>query len=162
MLSEILRLEMMPLGFKVLTVNSGLIRRNLTRNSTEFRLPPDSLYKSIDGDIEARAKMEDLTRSESEPEVYAESIVRDVLANTEGTIWRGAFASALCCRQMALPKFLLVSLFLHDWKFALCEGSLTKGAGNTADHRKRIELTPGLEGFRRHVIYTRDVNRDLC
>ena len=112
MASEILRLEMRPLGVKVLTVNSGLVKSNLTRNSPEFKLPPDSLYQSIDRDIAARAKMDDVTQMGTELDIYAESIVRDVLANTEGTVWRGAFASFLRCCHMILPRYLFVGL-LH-------------------------------------------------
>lgn len=121
MASEILRLEMMPLGVKVLTVNSGLIKSNLTRNSPEFDLPPDSLYRSIRADIAARARMEDVAKSGTEAEIYAEGIVRDVLANAEGTIWRGAYASTLRSFQMVLPTFLLVSLLFCSWMFSLFE-----------------------------------------
>ena len=121
MASEILHLEMRPLGVKVLTVNSGLIKSNLATNSPDFGLPVDSLYQVISKDIEARARMEEIGQLGTAPEIYAESIVRDVLANTDGTIWRGAFASILRYCQMILPKFLLVSRLLHDCKLIVRE-----------------------------------------
>lgn len=109
MASEILSLEMKPLGVRVLTVNSGLIKSNLTKNSPTFNLPADSLYESIRGDVAKRARMEDVALSGTEADVYAEGIVRDVLADKEGTVWRGAFASTLKWLQMVLPRSLLVS-----------------------------------------------------
>lgn len=120
MASEILRLELKPLGVKVLTVNSGLIKTNLTKNSPSFNLPPDSLYASISADVAKRARMEDVALLGTEADVYAESIVRDVLANREGVVWRGAFASMLGWLRMVMPGFLLVSLpplFLVDGGF---------------------------------------------
>ena len=149
--SEILRLEMKPLGVRVLTVNSGLIKSNLTRNSPAFTLPPDSLYASIRGDVARRARMEDVALSGTEADVYAEAIVRDVLADREGTVWRGAFAETLRWMQIVLPKFVLVSLpdFLAVWKGSpVGEASLTESSGYDDDERKRIGLSQGLERFR--------------
>lgn len=107
--SEILQLELSPLGVKVLTVNSGLIKSNLTKNSPEFNLPPDSPYRSIRGHVAKRARMEDVALSGTDAEIYAENVVRDVLASREGTIWRGAFAETLRWVKMVVPRFLLVS-----------------------------------------------------
>ncbi len=153
MVSEILRLEMMPLGVKVLTVNSGLIKTNLTSNSPAFKLPPDSLYHSIDRNIAARAKMEDVAQYGTEAEIYAESIVGNVLASKEGIIWRGAFASMLRYCYMILPGFLMVSTFFLQVPTSsfLGEGCLIKGAGYDDDKRKRVEGCLGLGGFRINV-----------
>ena len=140
MASETLHLEMMPFGVKVLTVNSGLIKSNLARNSLDLELPVDSLYQVINRDIAARARMEELAHLGTEPEIYAESIVRDVLASTDGTVWRGALASFLRYCQMMLPKFLLVSLLLHDCRFVVRERHLTHGAGENDGKGKRFKL----------------------
>lgn len=98
-----------PLGVKVLTVVTGVVRTNLARNSAEFKLPQESYYQSIAASIGARARLEDAAASGTEAEVYAESIVRGVLAEMDGTVWRGAFATVLQFFHLLLPKSLLVS-----------------------------------------------------
>lgn len=56
--------------------------------------------------------MEDVATSGTEAEMYAESVVRDVIANREGTIWRGAFAGTLRWLKLVVPGFVLVSFVL--------------------------------------------------
>lgn len=110
MAGEILRLEMRPLGVRVLTVNSGLVKSNLTRNSPELKLPPDSFYRLVERDIAGRARMEDVAKSGTEAGIHAESVVRDVLSGMDGATWRGAFAGTLRYCRIFFPRFLLVSL----------------------------------------------------
>ena len=55
--------------------------------------------------------MEDVARYGTEAEMYAESVVGNVLAGKEGNIWRGTFASILRYCYMILPGFLMVSTF---------------------------------------------------
>ncbi|KAL8781673.1 MAG: hypothetical protein Q9213_005890 [Squamulea squamosa] len=108
--SETLRLELEPLSVRVLTVNSGPVNSSLAMNLPEFKLPPDSFYRSIEGTIAARAKMGDLAQFGMEPQTYAESIVRDVLAATSGTVWRGSFALFLRCLLAIFPRCVVVSI----------------------------------------------------
>ncbi len=110
MASETLRLEMEPLGVRVLTVKSGLVNTSLAINLPEFKLPPDSFYRSIEGTIAVRAKMGELAQLGMELQTYAESIVRDVLATTSGAVWRGSFALFLRCLLASLPRYLVVSI----------------------------------------------------
>ncbi|KAL8856807.1 MAG: hypothetical protein Q9178_006644 [Gyalolechia marmorata] len=110
MASETLRLEMEPLGVRVLTVKSGLVNTRLAMNLPEFKLPSDSFYRSIEGTIAARAKMGELAQSGMELQIYAESIIRDVLARTSGSVWRGSFALFLRCLLASLPRYLVVSI----------------------------------------------------
>ncbi|KAL8910995.1 MAG: hypothetical protein Q9171_003764 [Xanthocarpia ochracea] len=107
MASETLRLEMEPLGVKVLTVKSGLVNTRLAMNLPEFKLPRGSFYRSIEGTIAVRAKMGELAQFGMELQIYAESIIRDVLATTSGSVWRGSFALFLRCLLASLPRYLV-------------------------------------------------------
>ncbi|KAL8692667.1 MAG: hypothetical protein Q9218_002367 [Villophora microphyllina] len=78
MASEILRMELMPLGVKVLTVNSGLVKTNLASNSPVLRLPAMSPYLSIEAEIAEKARMNEIKQFGIEPKVFAESIAKIV------------------------------------------------------------------------------------
>ena len=115
MASEVLRLEMMPLGVKVLIVNPGGVKTNLAVNSPELKLPPASQYLPNESEIALRAKMDEIRHLSTEADAFAESIVSDVLAHKEGMVWRGAFAFMLRLFYTFLPKTLLVSLSSSDY-----------------------------------------------
>ena len=55
--------------------------------------------------------------SGTEAEVYAESVVRDVLNCKEGTVWRGAFAGTLRWLKVLMPGFVMVSFFSFLFSF---------------------------------------------
>lgn len=54
--------------------------------------------------------MEDNIKSGTETSNYAEKVVSDVLGNTEGIVWRGAWASILHVLYLLLPSFVFVSV----------------------------------------------------
>ncbi|TLD19745.1 hypothetical protein PspLS_09332 [Pyricularia sp. CBS 133598] len=50
-LSETLRLEMAPLGVRVITAMVGVVGTRIFRHGDEFSLPPGSRYKSVEKEI---------------------------------------------------------------------------------------------------------------
>ncbi|MCJ1404230.1 hypothetical protein MMC11_007455 [Xylographa trunciseda] len=82
--SETLRLEMMPLGIRVLTVNAGFVKSNLIQNSSNFHLPQDSKYGVRKEEIAARARMEDVASTETKTEDFARRLVRHIIGNAQG------------------------------------------------------------------------------
>ncbi|KAF6228565.1 hypothetical protein HO173_011868 [Letharia columbiana] len=109
-ITEALRLELAPLGVAVVTVNTGLVKTNGLANGTNFKLPPNSMYKSIEKDIAGRARGEDGT-PRMEPSVYAEKVVADIMGGARGQIWRGGYASIV---RFALSK---LPVLVTDWVF---------------------------------------------
>lgn len=113
MTSEMLRMELKPLGVKVLTINSGLVKTNLASNSPVFRLSSTSPYLSIEAEIAEKAKMKEVTQLGMAPDVFAQRLVRDVLRKREGTVWRGGMSFTFRCLHTLLPRSLLVSLYTY-------------------------------------------------
>ena len=109
MITDTLRLELAPLGVKVVTVNTGAVSTNTLSTGVNLKLPPTSQYLSIETEIAARARGEDGT-PRMEPSVYAEKVVGDVLAGANGHIWRGGYASMVWFTSRWLPTWLAVSL----------------------------------------------------
>lgn len=107
-ITEALRLELAPLGVAVVTVNTGLVKTNGLANGTNFKLPPNSMYKSIEKDIAGRARGEDGT-PRMEPSVYAEKVVADIMGGARGQIWRGGYASIVRFALSKLPVLVTVS-----------------------------------------------------
>jgi len=107
-ITDTLRLELAPFGVKVITVNTGAISTNILASGKDFKLPPDSKYKSIEKTIAARAGGDDGT-PRMEPSVYAEKVVADVLAGANWHIWRGGYASIVKFTSAWLPLSMAVS-----------------------------------------------------
>ena len=55
-ITDAFRLEMAPLGVKVVTVHTGAVRTNTLASGKAFRLPATSHYKGIEKEIAARAR----------------------------------------------------------------------------------------------------------
>ena len=109
MASEIMRMELKPLGVKVLTIISGLVKTNLWKNGPTFKLPPASQYLPIETDVAAAAEMEVIPHLGIEADIFAESIVRDVLRRKHGTVWRGGLIYVFRSLHVLVPSFLRVS-----------------------------------------------------
>ena len=113
--SEILRLELAPLGVNVVTVETGAVRSRGQINLPELKLPSSSRYLSIEKTIAARARDEDgLNRMETR--AYAAQVVNDVLSGTRGRIWRGGMALLVRFASALFPAFLLVSHLIKRTK----------------------------------------------
>ncbi len=109
-ITEALRLELAPLGVMVVTVNTGAVSTNTLATGANFKLPPTSMFKSIEKEIAGRARGEDGT-PRMEASVYAEKVVSDVLGGASGQIWRGGYASIVRFVLSKLPTSISVSQF---------------------------------------------------
>ncbi|KAM0794860.1 putative hydroxybutyrate dehydrogenase [Usnea florida] len=109
-ITEALRLELAPFDVTVLTVNTGAVSTNGLKTGVDFKLPSESIYKSIEKEIAGRARGEDGT-PRMEPAVYAEKVVNDILGGAKGQVWRGGYAS--------IVRFVLSKMpaSLSDWIF---------------------------------------------
>ncbi|KAK9428985.1 hypothetical protein V1505DRAFT_314633 [Lipomyces doorenjongii] len=112
-LSETLRLEMAPLGVKVLTVVTGTVDSNFFVNTPEYKLPSTSRYMPVEKSIVARARGKDI-QSGMNKEKYADSVVNDVLRGVNGKVWRGKLASIVRYASTYLPTFVLDWLLLKE------------------------------------------------
>lgn len=106
--TETLRLELEPFGVTVLSIVTGAVQSNGQTYFENFKLPEDSMYKSIEGIIGDRARGGDGSKRESAQE-YAENVVKDILAGKTGKVWRGGGAGGVKFASTWLPQSVMVS-----------------------------------------------------
>lgn len=111
-ISDTLRLELAPFDVKVVTVVTGAVSTNTLSNGLNFKLPPTSLYRSIEKAIAGRAVGNDGTPRQ-EPSLYAERVVEDVLRGANWQVWRGGYASIVQFTSAWFPASLSVSHVLQ-------------------------------------------------
>ncbi|KAL4791044.1 hypothetical protein BDV19DRAFT_401618 [Aspergillus venezuelensis] len=92
MYSETLRLEIAPLGVKVITIMTGIVATNMFNNTPHDSLPSNSYYQMASHEIALTATGEKFELIAMPPAVYAKSVVDDVLARRSGMTWRGRVA----------------------------------------------------------------------
>lgn len=100
---------MAPFGVKVMTVMTGMVGTNISTNSPEVELPPNSRYHgAIDqiNDLRIGASV----GSSMPASVYAKRVVNDVLRGTTGLTWRGKMASVGRTITSIFPTWLIVSI----------------------------------------------------
>ncbi|KAL1960646.1 hypothetical protein VTO42DRAFT_7225 [Malbranchea cinnamomea] len=103
---ESLRLEMAPLGVRVLTVITGVVRTKLFENVYKPILPDDSLFKPASKEISATAEGALLNGSMSAEE-FAKRVTNDVLGGATRLIWRGKMASFGWFISSFFPSWLI-------------------------------------------------------
>jgi 1-acylglycerone phosphate reductase len=117
MLDSTLRLELAPLHISVLTVVTGAIETSFMNNIKEPQFPPDSHYLAIEEKAKALARGED-GYPRTKREVYAENVVKDVLAGKTGKVWHGANATLTRAVNVVAPVWVVVChhliLFVAD------------------------------------------------
>jgi len=120
-ISEGLRLELKPLGVKVVTVITGSVGTNLFANAPEHHLPEGSRYAPAEKEVAARATGNDVGAQNMPVDDYARSVVGDVLGGSTGRIFRGkmatmvrvvttVFPTSLIVRKLPLGVFILIPL----------------------------------------------------
>ncbi|KAI1134065.1 putative short-chain dehydrogenase/reductase [Hypoxylon sp. FL0543] len=111
-LSETWKIELEPLGVRVVTAMIGAINTQLyTKHETT--LPQGSYYKPIEGIIAKQVRGE-LQEPNNEPvHITARNVVRDTLGGRHGKIWRGGEAGAASIGSWLLPTTFL-EWFLHQ------------------------------------------------
>ena len=110
MLSDTLRIEMAPLGIKVITAMTGMVRTRFFDNMEPVVLPQDSYYKPAEAQVNGTPGQKgSMDRNKMELEVYAERLVRDVLSGKTGPVYRGGLATTSKWLSMLMPFWILVS-----------------------------------------------------
>jgi 1-acylglycerone phosphate reductase len=91
-LSNTLRLELEPLGIKVITVIAGIISSKFHANMSPstFSLPPDSQYKSMEGVMRDMNEGKGMAANASPAESFAEEVYRDTVGGRRGNTYSGA------------------------------------------------------------------------
>lgn len=113
--SEVLRLEMAPLGVRVLTLLTGGVATNFLSNTPNLKLPSNSYYRSIEDII--LQKPEEIAYSVS-PEAFAKDVVRQVRNQTTGQYWIGGGASMARLMVWLLPQWIVDRFSLNLKPFA--------------------------------------------
>lgn len=105
-MSETLRLELKPLGVRVVTAVVGSVHTPIHENAGELHLPADSYYRQIRDTIN-NWRIGSMKPGSEVAHVTARNIVHDIIGGRIGLIWRGGFASS--CRYLAwlLPARLV-------------------------------------------------------
>lgn len=88
--SDTLRLELDPLGIRVVTLFMGEVSTRL-RSADTINFGPDSLY--TDAEVKVKERTEESARVSITPAVFAQQVVPDVLGTKEVSyIWKGTNA----------------------------------------------------------------------
>ena len=120
-ISETLKMELAPLGVRVVTAMVGAMTTQLFDNQ-EVSLPPDSYYKPIEEPIKKQTRG-DLQIPFNEPvDVTARNLVKDTLAGYRGQIWRGGEAGRASVLSWLVPtglreRILHANRGLYDLKY---------------------------------------------
>ncbi|KAL3496107.1 hypothetical protein BJX62DRAFT_222153 [Aspergillus germanicus] len=105
--SEVLRLEMAPLGVRVITVMSGVVHTNIFANNLEPDLPDDSLWKGAQKEVRDNATGTAQSPIGVSPEEFAKGVVDSVLGGSNGQIFKGGMAGFGWVVSSFLPTWLL-------------------------------------------------------
>jgi 1-acylglycerone phosphate reductase len=124
MATDTLRLEMKPLGVKVITGMVGMVESHFHDNLAAVEVHDESMYKPAEKWIKehSTAGQGSMKRFEMPIETFAENFVDDVLAGKSGHVYRGGMSTTSGWMKWLLPTFLLVS---HQQKKLLCAVVLT-------------------------------------
>lgn len=105
MMSETMRIELEPLGVRVMTVMLGQVSTQMYANTPTFKLPEGSPYAKIASTITQSSKGE-LNHNNQPVDVVARRLVHDTISGRRGLIWRGGLASTVYLAMWLLPKWL--------------------------------------------------------
>jgi 1-acylglycerone phosphate reductase len=107
-LSEVLHVELEPLGVRVVTALIGQVETSIFTNSHSdpLQTPPDSYYEP------ARQFIENQRDSTAQPQfesvdITARNLVNDILGGARGCIWRGRLATTAKWLSIWLPSWAL-------------------------------------------------------
>jgi 1-acylglycerone phosphate reductase len=109
--SEGWRLEMAPLGVRVITLVTGGVATNFLANLESITLPEDSYYRSIKAMIEEQP---DRVPLGMEPEAFAMDVLRRVENGSSGKFWVGGGSIIARWAAWIFPQSALVSTQLSS------------------------------------------------
>ncbi|KJX93911.1 oxidoreductase like protein [Zymoseptoria brevis] len=111
--SETLRIEVEPLGLRVVTAMVGEVQSQIWEQQGSYKLPEGSYYKSVEKFIVDQA--DGKKQSKEEPaETVAKSLVDDVLSGISGQTWRGGQAGAAKNALRFVPSKLFERILHKD------------------------------------------------
>ncbi|KAH6855578.1 hypothetical protein B0I37DRAFT_58496 [Chaetomium sp. MPI-CAGE-AT-0009] len=102
-MSEIMRLELEPLGVRVVTAVCGSVDTPMfNRPGGRMKLPKTSHYY----DIQEMAQKERISHQSDSMnvDVFAEQVIRDILGGARGQVWRGSFAGLVRFASCLFPQ----------------------------------------------------------
>ncbi|RYP56730.1 hypothetical protein DL771_011669 [Monosporascus sp. 5C6A] len=104
-ISEILRVELRPLGVRVITGMVGAVKTPIHDRTGELNLPTGSYYQNI------RDLINDIRKGTKKPgavdvEVASKAIINDITSGKSGIIWRGGTSSLTRYLEWLLPNGL--------------------------------------------------------
>ncbi|KAK4501774.1 hypothetical protein PRZ48_007583 [Zasmidium cellare] len=103
--SETLRLEIAPLGIRVVTAITGIIETNLHNNEPEHPLPSTSYYKPIEGWL--RDRVSGKNRPPGMPvEEYAKQLVGKCEGGAKGKVYVGPLTGLFVYLEWWMPSFV--------------------------------------------------------
>ncbi|KAI0893564.1 oxidoreductase [Annulohypoxylon nitens] len=109
-ISECLRLELQPLGVRVVTVNVGAVKTNIFGNApTQYELPRTSRYGPVEKQIGARVTGSDVSDQKDTPENFARGLVGRVLGGATGKVSCGKFSTTIKVLTTYFPTWFIVS-----------------------------------------------------
>lgn len=108
-LSETLRIEMEPLGVRIVTAMVGEVESQIYSSSSTYKLPTGSYYTDVEDHIVEQASGKYQTKNEPAAKT-AKSLIDDVLSGMSGQTWRGGQAGSAKIAGWLLPSRVFVSV----------------------------------------------------
>lgn len=105
-LSETLKIELEPLGVRVVTAMVGAVKTQIYTKQSII-IPINSWYKPVEEIIAKQARGELQEPNNEPPDVTARNVVRDTLGGCRGKIWHGGEAGAARFGSWLLPTRFL-------------------------------------------------------
>lgn len=115
-MSEMLRVEMAPLGVQVVTVLLGGVATNALNNFSYDEMPAGSYYHQISDTIARHQRGEFLSEGRQNVDVAAKNIVNDVISGRTGYIRRG---------QASTLSWIATTFLPHTWAVSMLNGKNT-------------------------------------
>lgn len=105
-MSEIMRMELEPLGVRVVTAVCGSVDTPMfNRPGGRMKLPETSHYYDIqETAFKERTAHQGVSMN---VDVFAEQVIGDILGGSKGQIWRGAFAGLVRIASLVFPQWRL-------------------------------------------------------
>ncbi|KAL3484064.1 hypothetical protein BJX62DRAFT_219262 [Aspergillus germanicus] len=108
-ITETLRIELAPFGVRVATLVTGAVDSQGKTHCDGLTLPEDSLYKSIEQDVIARATWNDGVPRESASK-WADNVVGKLIGGASGLVWAGSHAGTMWLFEKVLPSWIFDKL----------------------------------------------------
>ena len=129
-LSDTLRLELLPLGIKVVDLRTGLVQTNLIKNRQlrgDVKLPPNSVYEPARAILEETLLQDEYVGAGLTADQWAEEVVKELLNNPPPAIWKGETADMV--QQAITPIGAFDDFFTSRPSYAQVGEAIKKAEG---------------------------------